>query len=83
MLPLPPTLVRGARVSQNALEVADDEIASQCRPRGIEEPAPAVGRDAIRNGDGPQIDIAGERETDRREETRPGFGRRRRPLGSR
>jgi hypothetical protein len=57
-------LVRGPAVAQHALEVADDEVASQRLARCVEQPTTLIWGQAGRNSEGAEVDVAGEGEAD-------------------
>jgi hypothetical protein len=64
VLPFTPALVGRSAVAEHTLEVADDQVALQGIPRGLEQTPALFWRHAARNREGPEVDVAGERQTD-------------------
>ena len=63
-------LVRDARVAEHSLEIPHDEIARQRGARGVEKPPSTVRRNAVREREGTEVDVADERQTHRRAQPR-------------
>jgi hypothetical protein len=74
-------LVRGAGIGQDALEVADDQVAHQRGAGRIEQAATAVGRDAVGQGRGAEIDVSDHGQAQARGLGRRWRGRNRRRQG--